>query len=369
MRPSAALSTVEPLGTRDALDGVRALAIIPVLLFHSAFAQEFQGGRVGVDLFFVLSGFLITNMLLEEQARAGRIDIRTFYIRRALRLGPAMLAVLAFVWGAALAGGGLGTTPAVMGRFTLLVLSYTNNWASAFHSSVVPAPLGHFWSLALEEQFYLFWPWLLVGAARARLSLRTILITLLVLVAAVALWRSVLWHLTHDPFRVVFGTDTRAGGLLFGGALAVARHMGWRITNTFAAFLVGAGLLIYCYVIPRQYDTSGLLVLGGLQPVELAAGMLIVGLTASESAPFRWLLASPPALWIGRRSYAIYLWHLPLIVLVRAVVDAPLAATIVSFAATFLFAELSFRYLEQPVLRLRSQLRTRRPALQAAGAA
>jgi peptidoglycan/LPS O-acetylase OafA/YrhL len=338
---------------------VRALAIVPVLLFHSAFALQFQGGRVGVDLFFVLSGFLITNLLLEEQVRSGGIDIRNFYIRRVFRLAPAMLTVLAFAWGATLAHGAFGTAPADMARYTVLVLSYTNNWASAFHSAVVPAPLGHFWSLAVEEQFYLLWPWLLVVLFRAKLSLRTIAIGLLVTVSAVALWRSVLWHLNHDPFRVVFGTDTRAGGLVLGSALAVMRHAGWRISDAFAAFLVAGGLLVYLYVLPQPYDTSGHLLLGGLQLVELAAGMLIVGLTASPSVPFRRLLESPPLLWIGRRSYALYLWHLPFFVLTRAFTSAPMVASLLGVVGTLIAAELSFRYVEQPALRFRARLATR----------
>ena len=346
---------------RPALDGVRALAIIPVVLYHSAFPREFQGGRVGVDLFFVLSGFLITNLLLEERDRTGRTDVRRFYVRRALRLGPAMLCVLAFIWGAALAHGGLGTTPGAMARFTLLVLTYTNNWASAFNAASVPAPLGHFWSLAVEEQFYLIWPLALIIAFRAKVSLRTLAITLLAAVAALALWRTILWHLNHDPFRAVFGTDTRAGGLLFGSALAVMRHMGWRISRPFGWFLVAGGLLVYVSIIPQRYDLEGRLMLGGLQLVELAAGMLIVGLTASPSVPFRTLLESPPALWIGRRSYAIYLWNWPLSLLARTILpDAPLASTLAGIGASLVAAELSFRYVEQPVLRLRARLPGRR---------
>jgi peptidoglycan/LPS O-acetylase OafA/YrhL len=344
---------------RPALDGVRALAIIPVLLFHTAFAREFQGGRAGVDLFFVLSGFLITNLLLEEQARDGSIDIRSFYLRRALRLGPAMLALLAFAWGAVLARGGFGTTPDAMARFTLLVLSYTSNWASALHSPSVPAPLGHLWSLAVEEQFYLLWPCALIIASRAKLSLRAIAIILLATVAVLSLWRSVLWHLNHDSFRAVFGTDTRAGGLLFGSALAVMRRVGWRISTSFATFLVAAGLLLYLWVVPQPYDLEGRLLLAGLQPVELAAGMLIVGLTASSSVPFRRLLESPPALWIGRRSYAIYLWHLPLLLLSRRFTGAPLAASLLGIGGTLVVAALSFEYVEQPVLRLRARLAER----------
>lgn len=368
--PSETGIVVEPLGHRPVLDGVRALAIIPVLLYHSAFPQLFQSGRAGVDLFFVLSGFLITNLLIEEWKRTGDVEVGRFYARRVLRLAPAMLCVLAFVWGAALAPGGLGTTPAAMARFTLLVLSYTNNWASALHSTSVPAPLGHFWSLAVEEQFYLLWPWLLVAAFRSRVSLRALLVTLLVSVAAVSLWRTVLWEINHDPFRGVFGTDTRATGLLAGSAIAVARHLGMRTSKGFATVLVGAALLIYALIIPRAYDLEGWLLLGGLQPVELAACMLIIGLTTSSGAPFASLLACKPSLWLGRRSYGIYLWNWPLSLLARSIMPhAPLVSSVLGILATFVAAELSFRYLERPILRLRATMVARRrqsPVLAAA---
>lgn len=352
---------VEPLGHRPALDGVRALAIVPVLLYHSAFPQVFQSGRAGVDLFFVLSGFLITNLLIEEWQGEGNVAIGRFYVRRVLRLAPAMLCVLAFVWGAALAPGGLGTTPSAMAHFTLLVLSYTNNWASALHSTSVPAPLGHFWSLAVEEQFYLVWPWVLIAAFRSRIPFRALLVTLLLSVAAVSLWRTILWHVNHDPFRGVFGTDTRATGLLAGAAIAMARHLGMRTSRSFATVLVGAGLLIYALIIPRPYDLEGWLILGGLQPVELAACMMIIGLTASSSVPFASVLESRASLWLGRRSYGIYLWNWPLSLLARSVMPhAPLASSVLGILATFAAAELSFRYLERPVLRLRATMVARR---------
>ena len=257
-----------------------------------------------------------------------------------------------------------------MARFTLLVLSYTNNWASALHSTSVPAPLGHFWSLAVEEQFYLVWPWLLIAAFRSRISLRALLVMLLTAVAAVSLWRTMLWEINHDPFRGVFATDTRATGLLAGTAIAVARHLGMRTSRSFATVLVGAGLLIYALIIPRQYDLGGWLLLGGLQPVELAAGMMIIGLTSSSSVPFASLLESRVSLWLGGRSYGIYLWNWPLSLLARSVMPhAPLLSSVLGIFATFVAAELSFRYLERPVLRLRATMvarRSRPPLLAAA---
>lgn len=341
---------------RPDIEGLRAVAVVAVVLFHAA-VPGVTGGFVGVDVFFVLSGFLITNLLVEEWNRLGRVEIGRFYLRRVLRLAPAMLCVLAFVWGAALAEGGLGTTPTAMARFTLLVLSYTNNWASALHSTSVPAPLGHFWSLAVEEQFYLVWPWLLVVAFRSRVSLRALLVTLLASVAVLSLWRTMLWEINHDPFRGVFGTDTRATGLLIGSAIAVARHVGLRTSRSFATVLVGAGMLLYALIIPRPYDLAGWLLLGGLQPVELAACMLIIGLTASPGVPFASLLEAPPCLWLGRRSYAIYLWNWPLSLLARAILPtAPLLSSAVAVVCTFVAAELSYRYLELPVLRLRATI-------------
>ena len=156
------------LGYRPALDGLRGIAILAVLAFHSR-AFFLEGGFIGVDLFFVLSGFLITVLLVQEKAKHGRIDFKAFYIRRALRLLPAMLGLLTALWVATLVlGDRFATDAALMGKVMAVTLAYVPNWVLAFDLGAWPSALTHVWSLAIEEQFYLLWPALLVACLSAR---------------------------------------------------------------------------------------------------------------------------------------------------------------------------------------------------------
>ncbi|HWW54174.1 MAG TPA: acyltransferase, partial [Acidimicrobiales bacterium] len=209
-----------------AIDGLRALAVIAVVAYHLGLPWA-RGGFLGVDLFFVLSGFLITGLLLREREQTGRIDLGHFYARRARRLLPALFLVLAAVstWVAA-----TGTTPDLTSvrSDALAALAYVANWrlvlshSGYFAQFSAPSPLRHAWSLAIEEQYYLVWPILLLGLMRlGRGSRRATVLATLVLAVLSASAMAVMYHPGADPSRIYYGTDTRAFELLVGALLAL----------------------------------------------------------------------------------------------------------------------------------------------------
>ena len=355
-RPSAVTRTTAPakLGYRPALDGLRALAILPVVVFHSTYSRILPGGANGVDLFFVLSGFLITTLLLEEHALDGRISIGHFYARRAVRLGPALLL---FVAAAALFSftpwHGATGSPAEIGRFSLALLTYTANWVLALQTMTWPAFLGHLWSLSVEEQFYLVWPLVLTLVIRQRVRAMRLVVVLLAVIAALSLWRAILWHLTHDVHRVIFGTDCRANGILLGAVVALLLRTDSRRATTFAPVAGLAALLLYVSLSASLEQPSHVWLLG-LKSVELASGVLVLALAADPLGRWHAPLAWPMMTWIGRRSYGIYLWHvaglwggLQLFPGSRAV------ATVAGVGITLAFASLSYECVERPALKLR----------------
>ena len=207
------------------LDGVRALAVLAVIAFHEQFAA-FHGGFLGVDVFFVLSGYLITDLLAAHWARHGRLDLRGFWIRRARRLLPALAVVLVTVTAAVavIEPGQLGALRPAL----LAAVSYSSNWWQALqHQSYFagfgpPPPLRHLWSLAIEEQFYLVWPLILIVTLRAcqRRWLRAAVALAGAALSAAAM--AAIYVLGGDPSRVYYGTDTHASALFIGAALAFA---------------------------------------------------------------------------------------------------------------------------------------------------
>src|SRR6478609_10027156 len=223
---TAAPKTAGPLAHQPALDGVRALAVIAVIMFHAGNTYA-TAGFIGVDVFLVLSGFLITLLLLRELRTSGRVAFGAFWMRRARRLLPALILVLLAV---ALFGAFVATDDEALGlRGDLLgSLFYVQNWrfvlsgASYFTQFGSPSPLRHMWSLAIEEQWYLVWPLLLFGIMKVtRKNLRLVMAIILVLAAGSALLMAALYHQGGDASRAYYGTDTRAQALLIGAALAV----------------------------------------------------------------------------------------------------------------------------------------------------
>jgi len=339
---------------RPGLDGLRAIAVAGVFLYHSRI-DWLPGGFLGVDLFFVLSGYLITSLLLVEWEARNRIDLRRFWLRRARRLLPALVVVVlaALILAAIFARDDLART---RGDAISSLLYYTN-WHeiianhSYFNLMGRPSLLQHLWSLAVEEQFYVIWPLLLVPGlvllGRKRLPF--------LVAAGIAGSATLMWVLYNptDPTRVWNGTDTRAFLLLMGILLALVWPYVERLRRALPLLeLFGVAALVATVLLFRQmHDYDPTLWQGG----DLAASFCFVVLIAAVAHPGTGLgeaLGVQPLRWLGERSYGIYLWHWPVIELMRPGVDISWTGpgVVVAQAAIVLTAaELSYRFVEQPI--------------------
>jgi peptidoglycan/LPS O-acetylase OafA/YrhL len=352
--PKSAATRGPHLAYRPGLDGLRAIAVAAVFLYHSRI-DWLPGGFLGVDLFFVLSGYLITSLLLVEWDAGTRIDLRRFWLRRARRLLPALVVVVlaALVLSAIFARGDLART---RGDAVSSLLYYTN-WHLIFanHSYFVrmgnPSLLQHLWSLAGEEQFYVIWPLLLVPGlvliGRRRLPF--------VVAAGIVASTALMWVLYSptDPSRVYYGTDTRAFLLLMGILLALVWPAIERLRRALPLLeLLGVSALVASVLLFRQMvDFNPTLYRGG----DLAAAFCFAVLIAAVAHPGTGLgqaLGVAPLRWLGERSYGIYLWHWPVVELMRPGVDIPWTGPGVVVAQTAIVlsaATLSYRYVEQPI--------------------
>lgn len=325
-----------------------------VLLFHGN-ATWMPGGFLGVEVFFVISGFLITRGLVKEWRQFGHIDLKSFWRRRALRLLPALFLLLATVLTltALLEPGNLSN---IQGD-TLAALAYVTNWflifdnQSYFETWGRPSMLGHLWSLAIEEQFYLLWPLVLAFAIKI---IRIRLVVVLVLLGALASYAgmALLFNASEaaDTSRIYYGTDTRLGALLLGSLLAFWVGSGRTVSGFLAKSLVnlmGAAAIAFLVVLALFLDQDHpLLYRGGFLAASLTSCVLIVSLGQPESMISR-LIGVGPLRWLGARSYGIYLWHWPIFLLAwPQTPDLQLFAAQV--AATVLVASISYRFLEVP---------------------
>jgi len=348
------------------LDGLRAIAVLAVIAFHLGFDWA-PGGMLGVGVFFTLSGYLISDILLSQLNARGGIKLAPFWLARARRLLPALFLMLLIVTAWVTIFG-----PAQPDQFRKGVLSaifYVNNWeqifanVSYFARFEAEGPLDHLWSLSVEEQFYILWPFLLLlgtklvrerplpSGVRPRLALLTI-------AGAVAssILMFVLYEPSLDPSRIYFGTDTRAAGLLFGAALAMvwpSRKLSRRIApqarNTLDAMGV-AGLAIIALMIWRTGELSAFNYRGGFVLLSLATVMVLMPLTHPACRLGAWL-GVRPLRWVGVRSYGIYLWQTPIIVLTSP--QGPhgdsLTRSLLQVAAIFAVAALSWHFVEEPI--------------------
>jgi len=347
------------MGYLPGIDGLRALAVFAVLAYHLD-AGWATGGYLGVEVFFVVSGFLITTLLLAEHRRAGTVDPVAFWGRRARRLLPAVVVLVLLVCAYALAVLPDGELRRFRGDAVASLL-YVQNWHAVlteqpyFDAFGRPSPLRHLWSLAIEEQFYLLWPLALPFARRRLGGRRTVLA-----VAAAAGASLVLMAATADvtaPERAYYGTDTRLFGILLGALLA----FGWRPQRArrdvglgARRVLEGAGtaaLALLAWQLARRSEFDPWTYPWGFLLVDVATLVAIVAVTHPASRLERWV-GSGPLQALGRRSYSIYLWHWPVVVFTRPGIDwgltgpAALAARLVLVAA---LSEASYRLVEQPV--------------------
>jgi peptidoglycan/LPS O-acetylase OafA/YrhL len=348
------------------LDGLRAIAVLAVLAYHLEIGWA-PGGLLGVGIFFTLSGYLITDILL---AHMGRRDmrLRDFWLGRARRLLPALFVMLAVVIAWVTIFG-----PAQPTKFRDAVIAaalYVSNWQLIFqHVSYfarfgTAEPLGHLWSLAVEEQFYILWPFLLLlgvrlvrerSGAPAGIRPRLAAVTLAT-AAASAIAMAILYHPSFDPSRVYDGTDTRAFELLGGCALAMvwpSRKLRPGIASGARNLLDGAGglgLVAIAVLIWRTDQYSAFIYHGGLVLLTIAT-VVVVGVLAHPASRLGPLLGWGPLRWIGVRSYGIYLWHFPIIVLASpsGVHGQSVGRDVLQVGATFGIAALSWRFVEEPV--------------------
>ena len=354
------------------LDGLRALAVIAVVLYHAGL-DFMPAGFLGVEIFFVISGYLITSLLLSEHAATSAVSLRRFWMRRARRLLPALFLLVAAVltYFVIFLPGEVAT---VRGD-ALAAVAYVSNWAFIlgdapyFEQVGRPSPLLHLWSLAIEEQFYVVWPLLFVGLIA--LGGRALLLgAILAGIVGSTVLMAVLFEPFADASRVYYGTDTRAAGLLFGAALAVVWRAGALPAPHGRAVAWLPCIAGRAHLLRRSLDIAGLAALGGLtyivatfssfQPSLYLGGFALVsGLTviviAAAVAPGGRLgrvLGVAPLRAIGLRSYSIYLWHWPIFVVTRPSIDVSMGEIeLLAFrlALTLLLAEISYRFVEMPI--------------------
>ncbi len=343
------------------IDGLRALAVSAVFLYHVGFWWA-AGGFLGVETFFVLSGYLITSLLLMDIRQYHRVRLGRFWLRRARRLWPALwLLLLGAVF---LARGWAPDAWARLKTDLPAALTYTTNILYITHKIPYferfgrPPLLQHLWSLAVEEQFYLFWPLVFWGIVRLfqgrseRKSMWGVTAAIFALVAASTLWMAWQYDPLSDPMRLYYGTDTRAAGFLLGSALATFWPPGGRPRARRAADFFGwlglAGLLFLYW---RLDEFQDILYRGGFLVTATATASVLLA-AASPRTTLGKFLGLPPLRWIGTRSYAIYLWHWPLLAVFRPQMECtwPLGWCAVAQAiAAGVFAEISYRTVERPI--------------------
>lgn len=352
------------MGYLPGLDGIRALAVIGVLLYH-ADVTWIRGGFLGVDVFFVLSGFLITTLIIEEFDRSGTVDFKKFYIRRGRRLLPALIAVLIVV---GLLATFIATDVAASTRADIIAaMTYSSNWwfiiqdQSYFEAIGRPPLLQHLWSLAVEEQFYFVWPALAFVLLKWRGRKGVGQIAFLLAIAS-TVWMIVLsvrggFPLENDPSRAYFGADSHCMGLLLGAAMATiwrpglisatVTWLGRAVINTIGIIALGAIVLFFLRVgeySPWMYH-GGFLLLAFVVCVLIAAA-------SHPAASFGRVLGAQPMRYVGERSYGLYLWHWPIFMVMRPSLDVPVtgvAHLALVLGVTVVVAELSYRFIEMPI--------------------
>ncbi|RKQ83703.1 peptidoglycan/LPS O-acetylase OafA/YrhL [Mycolicibacterium mucogenicum 261Sha1.1M5] len=361
LRPTGAPVTAHG-GRFGGLDGLRAIAVGMVLVYH-LFPAALPGGFLGVDVFFVMSGFLITSLLLRELSGTGRIDLLAFWRRRARRLLPAVALVVLVSTSLALAASRdllVGVAQQIAGA-----LLFVSNWVfiangSDYFARDAPELFRNFWSLALEEQFYIVLPLLalLVFKFRSRL---TRALPLAALGLGSAFLMAALANAGSEPTRVYFGSDSHSFGLFLGATMAVLlsgrpQQPVGRAGQVASFGVAVAGFAVLGTLAVTLQEASQESFAWGFQAATIAA-LSVVWAVTREGALVGRLLDVAPLRWIGERSYGIYLWHWPLLVIATSVATAAGLGTtpvaqVVSLAMTLVFAALSYRYVEQPVRRV-----------------
>jgi peptidoglycan/LPS O-acetylase OafA/YrhL len=364
------------LGRLAGLDGIRGLAVLLVVLSHmvsrtvgmlpaiglsTGIRHAVDGGYLGVDVFFVLSGFLITSLLLDEQRQRGRVRFRAFYARRALRLLPALYVMLA----AQILYTLIARQPVVTTLQTALgAVLYVTNWQGVYHSTTIAKPLGHLWSLSVEEQFYLVWPVVLIACFGLNRRVRIVIPAFIALIDIVIVQRIGLWQI-HGWLQPFTRTDARADSLLIGALLAwlwtrysipvgLVRRFGWVAIAALFVLVFAAG----------PAASQSFWYYGGFTVFAVVTAVVILAVVDGH-APGTQFFTLRPLTALGRVSYGVYLWHLPIFVAVgyQGRNWPALMRLVVGLGLTAVATALSWRYVEQPASRLRKrfEIRTSEP--------
>ncbi len=365
------LSLIPPPSTDDqrfrlkytpAFDGLRALAVIAVMVFHSGFFLN--GGFIGVDIFFILSGFLITSLLINEYDHYKRISLKKFYGRRILRLAPALLTLLCVYLIITFVITSLShqqDTDNIIDASIVLV--YMANWSRAFNIHP-PMYLGHTWSLSIEEQFYILWPTIFIILMRSRLSRQKIVLAVFALTLFAWLWRIYLLNIGTSFDRIYNGLDTRADELLAGCGLAILLTLNLSRLRSFLSqrallsyISVAAGALLVGMAIFLRYDDLEIY-RWSFMVIEFCAAVIIVDILFSKRSRLRPLLELKGLVQIGRISYGLYLWHF---LILRLIGVGGGRVLIISGVLAFIAAILSYKFIEQPALKKKKRFEISRP--------
>ena len=331
------------------LDGMRGIAVLLVFFVH-IIPQYVPTGGLGVDVFFVLSGYLITSILLNELDRTGHINYKAFYVRRALRLVPALIGVLVFATVYALTR---GHSWASVASTAALVLGYAANWPLAYDRFDLLGVVPHAWSLAVEEHFYLLWPALLAWLHRKCSALNVARITI-ALIVVVAIWRAFLLLSGSTENRCYFGTDTRIDGPLIGSLAAMVARMSFQITKPVATS--AAAILAFGLFRGTAHGASYFLGFGLAFSLSVAAAMLWL-LQHRDTLAHR-VLRFRVLTFTGQISYSLYLWHFALILALGQHVKWSRSVTLGILALCYVVAVLSYYLVERPFLQFKEQKQT-----------
>lgn len=344
------------------LDGIRAIAVIMVLAYHLKLAL-FKSGFLGVTVFFVLSGYLITGILISEVEEEGTIDLKNFWLRRIRRLVPAVMSMAVVIIFVSTVVNRVIFTKGCK-DFLASVLGFNNWWqifnkVSYFEAAGVPSPFTHCWSLAIETQFYLIYPLILLGIyklaksrgeGRAKRGLLFAGVTLLLALISVILM-IVLFDPQQDASRVYYGTDTRAFSLLFGALLAILwdyRMVPRRLSASVNMVLGSVSFAVLLVMTIAINGSSNFWYRGG-QFVGTILTVLVIYTVLGRKTWLSRFLSNPVLKWIGNRSYSIYLWHYPIILLISKGIKASWWITLIEIVLSVVLAELSYRFIETPI--------------------
>jgi peptidoglycan/LPS O-acetylase OafA/YrhL len=358
-RASAAVA-----GHIDGLDGLRALAVLAVVGFH-VWPRRVSGGFLGVDVFFVISGFLITTLLVREGRETGRVDLLAFWRRRARRLLPALIVVIPV--SVVVAAEVNDDLLVGIDRQTIGALTFSSNWleigaGANYFDATTPKLFGTFWSLGVEEQFYLLWPVVLVGLVIGARNAQNCVRLAGGLAVVSAGLMAICYRSGANPTRVYYGTDTHLFGLMIGAAVAFAfaGDVGVVAQRRWSRLRLWVGWLAMVLLVAMMVTVDGgsaFAYRGGIALASLLTAVMVASLPGRSSA-FTSLHRWRPLAWVGERSYGIYLWHWPVILLVAELrppvapgSDAPVSTAMLALAVTFGLAEVSYRWIEMPIRR------------------